>query len=80
MVDFFSQNNIKTELKLADVSFQVSSEVSMSQQVQSVPDVQHVKEYLSVFFGIGMLVNIVMIVSFFIWAIKQWKKNGATKK
>lgn len=33
-----------------------------------------------VFFGIGMVINIVMIVAFFIWAIKQWRKHDAAKK
>ena len=75
MVDLLAQNSIKTELKKADVSFQESSGTSIAQQVQTAPEVNYGKEDLSVFFGIGMIVNIVMITSFFIWAIKQWKKN-----
>ncbi|MDH5387558.1 MAG: hypothetical protein OEY06_03805 [Gammaproteobacteria bacterium] len=75
MVDLLAQNSIKTELKIANVSFQGSSEASMDQQVQLAPNVQPGKADLTVFFGIGMIVNIVMIVSFFIWAVKQWKKN-----
>lgn len=78
MFDLLPQNSVKTELKIADVSFQTSSETSMNQQVQSVPEINHDKEDLSVFFGIGMIVNIVMITSFFIWAVKQWKKNDKT--
>ncbi|MDA3870235.1 MAG: hypothetical protein PF589_09910 [Gammaproteobacteria bacterium] len=35
---------------------------------------------LMVFFGIGMVINIVMILAFFIWAIKQWRKHDAAKK
>ena len=80
MVDLLAQNSIKTELKMDDVSFQESTEASKSQHVQLAPDVQHDKEDLSVFFGIGMTVNIVMITSFFIWAVKQWKKNDVIKK
>ncbi len=78
MFDLFPQYSVKTELKIADVSFQTSSETSMNQQVQSVPEINHDKEDLSVFFGIGMAVNIVMITTFFIWAVKQWKKNDKT--
>lgn len=35
---------------------------------------------LMVFFGIGMVINIVMIVAFFIWAIKQWRKHDLAEK
>jgi hypothetical protein len=27
------------------------------------------------FFGIGIVINVVMITAYFIWAYKQWKKN-----
>ncbi|MDT8452682.1 MAG: hypothetical protein RQ936_08070 [Gammaproteobacteria bacterium] len=35
---------------------------------------------LMVFFGIGMVINIVMIVAFFIWAVKQWRKHDVAEK
>ena len=28
-----------------------------------------------VFFGIGMVINVVMITAYFIWAYKQWNKT-----
>ena len=28
------------------------------------------------FFGIGVVINVVMITAYFIWAYKQWKKSG----
>ena len=28
-----------------------------------------------VFFGIGIVINVVMITAYFIWAYKQWKKS-----
>ena len=80
MFDLFPQYHVKSELKAINISLQSTSETSINQQVQLVSDVQHEKEDLSVFFGIGMIVNIVMITSFFIWAVKQWKKNDKTKK
>ena len=27
------------------------------------------------FFGIGIVINVVMITAYFIWAYKQWKKG-----
>jgi heme/copper-type cytochrome/quinol oxidase subunit 2 len=30
---------------------------------------------LIVFFGIGIVINLVMITAYFIWAYKQWKKT-----
>ena len=27
------------------------------------------------FFGIGVVINVVMITAYFIWAYKQWKKT-----
>ena len=80
MFDLLPQNSTKAELNVEDASFQESGKTSMSQDVQSVTEVKSEKEDLSVFFGIGMIINIIMIVSFFIWAIKQWKKNDTNKK
>jgi len=83
MFDLLPQNSIKTELNVADASFQEpakTSMTSMSQDVQSAPEVKPGKEDLSVFFGIGMAINIIMIVSFFIWAVKQWRKNDSNQK
>lgn len=49
-------------------------------QIQSVSAGEHDGGGLMVFFGIGMVINIVMIVAFFIWAVKQWRKHDAAKK
>ena len=80
MFDLLPQSSIKTKLNGEDVLLLASNDVSTSEQVQSAPEINHDKEDLSVFFGIGMIVNIVMITSFFIWAFKQWKENDAKKK
>jgi hypothetical protein len=32
------------------------------------------------FFAIGIAVNVVLIVAYFIWAARQWKKPGARDK
>jgi hypothetical protein len=31
------------------------------------------------FFAIGIVVNLVLITAYFIWAYKQWKKPGKTR-
>ena len=80
MFDLLPQSSIKTSLNSEDILLLASNDVSTSEQVQSAPEINHDKEDLSVFFGIGMIVNIAMITSFFIWAFKQWKKNDAKKK
>ena len=80
MFDLSSQYGIKADLDVEGFLIQSSANTLSNQSVQLTQSVQHDKEDLSVFFGIGMLVNIVMITSFFIWAIKQWKKNDTKKK
>jgi len=34
------------------------------------------KDPLIVFFGIGIVINLVLITAYFIWAYKQWNKTG----
>ena len=42
---------------------------------QPLPDAgQEADNSLVVFFGIGMVINLVLITAYFIWAYKQWKK------
>jgi heme/copper-type cytochrome/quinol oxidase subunit 2 len=33
------------------------------------------KDSMIGFFGIGIVINVVMITAYFIWAYKQWKKS-----
>ena len=80
MLNLLPPYNVTDELKLPDFLVELSNGAVPVQVRQAVPEIQHDREDLSVFFGIGMAVNIVMIVTFFIWAVKQWKKNDTTKK
>jgi len=32
------------------------------------------------FFAVGLVVNVALIVAYFIWAARQWKKPGARDK
>ncbi|MCW8923881.1 MAG: hypothetical protein OQK69_09685 [Gammaproteobacteria bacterium] len=63
------------ELKSSSFLIQSSSDVVPDKLVQSIVEEEPAREDLSVFFGIGMTVNIVMITAFFIWGFKQWKKH-----
>ncbi|RLA06471.1 MAG: hypothetical protein DRQ59_15080 [Gammaproteobacteria bacterium] len=40
------------------------------------PDPVQQGEHLYGFFAIGMIVNVVMLIAFFIWAYRQWNKKG----
>ena len=80
MFDLLPLNSIKPELGSNSLLPKTSNDVLLSEQVQSVPDIQRDKEDLTVFFSIGMTINIVMITSFFIWAVKQWRKNDEKNK
>lgn len=80
MLDSFLQLSSSNKLETSNFLAQSSSDVASDKSVQSVVKEEPVKEEaaredLSVFFGIGMAINIVMITSFFIWGFKQWKKN-----
>jgi len=80
MSNLFQKNILDAEVSGGDILLQSSGKPLLKESTQLVADLQHDKADLTVFFGIGMIVNIVMIVSFFIWAVKQWKKNDTTKK
>ena len=67
------------ELKTPSLQTQSLTE-AVPVQMQSVSAEEHDGGGLMVFFGIGMVINIVMIVAFFIWAIKQWRKHDAAEK
>jgi hypothetical protein len=34
------------------------------------------KDSMTGFFAVGMIINIVMIIAFFIWACRQWGKTN----
>jgi len=48
---------------------------SYSEQAEAAPvTTQH--EPSMGFFAIGIVINLVLITAYFIWAYKQWKKPG----
>ena len=68
------------ELTILDFPILSLEGTSSVEAVQPVAEQKQSREDLSVFFGIGMMLNIVMIVAFVVWGIKQWKQNDASKK
>jgi len=62
-------------LSTTDSSSEISTLVTYTEQ--PVEDVK-AKDPMIGFFAIGIVVNIVMITAFFIWARKQWKKTSKT--
>jgi len=63
-----------SESSLKVISMQ-SGETNLESTGQPDPDAQG--EHLYGFFAIGMIINVVMIIAFFIWAYRQWHKKGA---
>ena len=62
-----------SESSIKVISLQ-SGETDPASTEQPVPVQQG--EHLYGFFAIGMIVNVVMLIAFFIWAYRQWHKKG----
>lgn len=80
MSNLLPKHSAPDELSVSQLEVQSPDNGISSQMVKSASEMQYEREDMSVFFGIGMAINIVMIVSFFIWAVKQWKKHDSVKK
>ena len=63
--------NSESSLKVISLQSGDTNPVSTEQ-----PDPAHQGEHLYGFFAIGMIINVVMIIAFFIWAYRQWNKKG----
>lgn len=46
------------------------------QAEQPAPAFEVERDDLTTFFTIGIVINLVMITAYFVWAFKQWKKAG----
>ena len=51
---------------------------SYSEQTESDPATPQHEPSMG-FFTIGIVINVVLITAYFIWAYKQWKKPGRTR-
>ena len=47
---------------------------------QPAPVIEMEREDLTAFFAVGIVINIVMITAYFIWAYKQWRKTGTSNE
>lgn len=79
MTGLMSQNKVYDVVPSPGFLIQSQVEVPTSVSEQALLE-SHTREDLSVFFGIGMTLNIVMIIAFFLWAARQWKNNDKRKK
>ena len=49
-----------------------------AQSGQSEPVIEVEREDLTSFFAVGVVINIVMITAYFVWAYRQWNKSGTS--
>ena len=57
-------------------SYPAASAVAVHSE-RPAPVIEVEREDLTTFFAVGVIINIVMITAYFIWAYKQWGKSGA---
>ncbi len=53
--------------------------MKLTEQPEPVAEIEQ-KDSMTGFFAVGLVINIVMITAFFIWAYKQWGKTGKQDK
>jgi heme/copper-type cytochrome/quinol oxidase subunit 2 len=51
---------------------------SYSEQTQAAAPEQH--EAPIGFFAIGIVINLALVIAYFVWAFRQWKKTGPRDK
>lgn len=64
------------QMNTADSLSTVSTLEVHSEQPASVIEVE--RDDLTTFFAVGIVINLVMITVYFIWAYKQWGKTGTS--
>jgi len=47
---------------------------------QPAPAIEMERGDLTAFFSVGIVINIVMVTAYFIWAYKQWRKTGTSNE
>ena len=67
-------------MKLADNTKLSSTDATLAAHIeQPVQEVEQ-KELITNFFVIGGIINITMILAYFVWAFRQWKKIDAREE
>ena len=72
--------NMLPEYNLHNLPMLSSKAALPVQSVQSTASKENETDDLSVFFGIGMTINIIMVIAFVVWASKEWKKRDTSEK
>ena len=86
---FFSKmkkaENIQASVKSTSLQFaemtpgnttQTNADNNMLNDSTEQPGSAHQGEHLYGFFAIGLIINVVLLIAFFIWAYRQWNKKG----
>lgn len=60
-------------------SFPAASALAVHSE-QPTPVIEAERDDLTSFFAVGVVINIVMITAYFIWAYKQWRKTGTSNE
>ena len=65
---------VETGMNTVDSLSTVSTLELHSEQPAPVIEVE--RDDLTAFFAVGIVINLVMITAYFVWAYKQWGKTG----
>lgn len=74
-----TRQNVETGRMNTTQPFSTASTVVV-QSEQPVPVFEAERDDLTSFFAVGIVINIVMITAYFVWAYKQWGKTGAREE
>lgn len=66
------------QMNTADSLSTVSTLELRSEQPAPVIEVE--RNDLTAFFAVGIVINLVMITAYFVWAYKQWGKTGTSNE
>ena len=61
-------------MSTTDSSSEIISPAAYTEQPAAVPE-DAPNDSMTGFFAVGIVINIVMITAFFIWAYRQWNKT-----
>ena len=67
------------EASLVMSTMETGNTVANTVQTAQPAPAHHEDDGILAFFAIGIVINLVMITAYVIWAFRQWKKNRHTK-
>ena len=75
-----TMSGVETDRVNTAESFSAAGSTFAVYAEQPAPVVEVEREDLTSFFAVGIVINLVMITAYFVWAYKQWSKAGATEE